>query len=189
MIITISGYPGSGKSTVGTLLAKKLQYRFVSMGDLRGEIAMEHGMTIDELNKLGETEDWTDKKTDQKLIASAKQDNTVFDSRTAFYFLPHSLKVFLDVSPDEGAQRILRDPRSDERAGKDREEQQRFLQQRIASDKKRYRTYYGFDFEQKNHYDLWIDTTHRTPGEVVNIILTEVDRRSKWLSRENPLHQ
>ena len=38
MIITISGLPGSGKSTIGKMLAKKLGYKFYSMGDLRGKI-------------------------------------------------------------------------------------------------------------------------------------------------------
>jgi len=50
MIITIGGEPGSGKSTVANIVAQKLGYKHYSTGDLRGEIAMRHGLTIDELN-------------------------------------------------------------------------------------------------------------------------------------------
>jgi len=36
MIITIAGEGGSGKSTVARILAKKLDYKHYSTGDLRG---------------------------------------------------------------------------------------------------------------------------------------------------------
>jgi len=54
MIITISGLPGSGKTSVGKLIAERLGYEFLSIGDLRGSFASKKGLTIDELNKLGE---------------------------------------------------------------------------------------------------------------------------------------
>ena len=80
MIITITGKPGSGKSTVGKLVAKTLNYKFFSAGDLRGEIAMKHGMTIDQLNEVGKTEIWTDKECDDLLAKMGEeQDNMVFD--------------------------------------------------------------------------------------------------------------
>ncbi|MBU0540313.1 AAA family ATPase, partial [Patescibacteria group bacterium] len=64
MIITISGVPGSGKTTVAKILAERLGMKFYSMGDLRGKMATERGLTIDELNKLGETEAFTDNDVD-----------------------------------------------------------------------------------------------------------------------------
>ena len=78
MIITISGKPGSGKSTIAKIIAKKLKYDFFSAGDYRGEMAIKKGMTIDQLNKLGEKEDWTDKQVDDELKRiSKKKDNIV----------------------------------------------------------------------------------------------------------------
>jgi cytidylate kinase len=45
MIITLSGYPGSGKSTAGKLLAAKLGYNRYSIGDLQRRLAAEHNLT------------------------------------------------------------------------------------------------------------------------------------------------
>ena len=107
MIITISGMPGSGKTTVAKLLAKRLGYEHYSMGDLRGKMAMERGISIDELNKLGEKESWTDKEADdyQKKLGET-EDNFVTDGRTGFHFIPHSRKIFLKVDLRIGAERI-----------------------------------------------------------------------------------
>lgn len=52
MIITISGDIGSGKSTTGKLLAKKLDYKYLSTGAIQRQIAEEMGMTTLELNIL-----------------------------------------------------------------------------------------------------------------------------------------
>jgi len=177
MIITISGLPGSGKSTVGKMLAEKLGYRFYSVGDLRGKWALEKGMTINELNELGENEEWTDKKADECQTEIGKRDdNLVIDGRLAFHFIPNSFKVFLAVDPDEGARRIFKDnsgKRSDEKKV-GLKQLRSGLEERIKSDEKRYKKYYGLDFRDKGHYDLVIDTTRLEPDEVVSKILKAI---------------
>ena len=50
--ITISGYPGAGKSTGGKILAKTLNYDFFSAGDFRRMAATQLGIDIDTLNFL-----------------------------------------------------------------------------------------------------------------------------------------
>lgn len=50
--ITISGYPGAGKSTTGKLLASRLGYDFFSAGDFRRMAATKLGIDIDTLNYL-----------------------------------------------------------------------------------------------------------------------------------------
>lgn len=50
--ITISGYPGAGKSTTGRMLAERLHYDFFSAGHFRREAATELGVDIDTLNIL-----------------------------------------------------------------------------------------------------------------------------------------
>ena len=60
MIITLSGMPGSGKSTVAKILSKKLRMSRYYMGGIRREMARKMGLTIDELNKLGERDPSSD---------------------------------------------------------------------------------------------------------------------------------
>lgn len=50
--ITISGYPGAGKSTNGKILASRLGYDFFSAGHFRREAAKELDVDIDTLNLL-----------------------------------------------------------------------------------------------------------------------------------------
>ena len=172
MIISISGPPGSGKNTIAALLAKKLRMKHYSMGDLRGKMALEMSMTLDELNKLGEKEAFTDKEIDeyQKKLGKT-EDNFVIDGRLSFYFIPHSIKIYLDVSLEEGARRIFKNPRKDEKRYNSIKETIKANKARIASDKKRYKMYYNIDCYDKSHYDFVINTTNLIADKVVQKIL------------------
>lgn len=168
MIITISGLPGSGKSTIGKRLAKQLGYRFYSMGDLRGKMAMERNMSIDQLNKLGESEEWTDQEVDeyQKKLGQT-EDNFVIDGRLSWHFIPQSFKVFLTVNVEEGARRIFKRQRPDESPVKSVEEMAAQIRARIASDNTRYQKWYGVQFDDPKNYNITIDTTAISPKQVV----------------------
>ncbi len=180
MIITISGKPGSGKSTVGRLLAKKLGYRFFSAGDLRGRIAMERGLTIDQLNEIGKTEKWTDEECDKLLEKMGKTENDlVFDSRLAWHFVPNSFKIFLDVDLKEAAKRIFSSIRSDEARHNSVDEMLDAITKRMNSDDERYKKWYGLSYLDLTHYDLVIDTTQLTPDKTVTKIMQELKKRQK----------
>ena len=49
--ITLSGFAGTGKSTVGKILGDKLGYEFVSVGDFSRDYAQKMGLTINEFQK------------------------------------------------------------------------------------------------------------------------------------------
>lgn len=178
MIITISGKPGAGKSTVGKEVAKQLGMKYYSVGDLRGKMAQDRGMTIEELNKLGESQDFTDREADEYQASLAKkEDGFVMDSRLGFKFIPDSIKVFLDVETKEAARRIFKDTRSDERIYHSVEDVEKALVERLASDTKRYMQYYDVDYLDKSNFDLIIDTTEDSPDVFVNQIVEFVRSR------------
>ena len=74
MIITIAGTAGSGKSSVGKLLAKRLNYKHYSMGDLQRNIAEEQGISLLELSKLEEKDRSIDEEVDQRQISLGREE-------------------------------------------------------------------------------------------------------------------
>jgi cytidylate kinase len=180
MIISLSGVPGSGKTTVGKILAERLGMNFYSVGGLRGKMALERGITIDELNKLGESDASTDTSVDDyQRELGLKEDQFVIEGRLSWHFIPHSFKIFLDCDPRESARRIYegqkaRDgkERHDEKIYESVEEAQAAIESRVASDLLRYQKYYQIDYRAPSNYDLLLDTTEmKGPNETAEKIL------------------
>ena len=184
MIISISGKPGSGKSTLGKMLAEKLGYQHYYVGGMRRFMARERGLTLEELNALGEREGWTDKEVDeyQKELA-AREDNFVIEGRTSFYFIPSSLKIFINVSPEEGARRVyleLQDQKNTRNEAKNLDSIEDVLEshkKRITSDALRYKKYYGIDIEATSPYDLVLDSTDLTIDQAFEKLYAFVAKR------------
>ena len=178
MKITIGGKAGSGKSSVARMVAERLGYRHYSMGDLRGKMAMDMGITIDELNRIGEKEDWTDKKIDeQSKKIGETEDNFVMDTWLGFHFVPDSLKIFLDVSLEEGSRRIFRDQRPDEERKETVEGVKDMVRKRLEDNRKRWKKLYNVDYLDKGNYDLVIDTTDLTKEQVVEKIIGFIESK------------
>lgn len=179
MIITLAGYPGSGKSTVGKLLANKLGYTRYSIGDIQRNLAHEHSMTLQEWQSHEETDDSFDRKVDDdQRSLGLTEDNLVVDGRLSWYFIPHALKIFLDVSPAEGARRIFehakQGDRQDENPYTSVEQVMSQASDRVESENKRYMAYHGVNWDDKSKFDLVIDTTNIGPNEVVQQIIDKM---------------
>ncbi len=177
MIITISGMPGSGKSTVGKILVKKLGYKHYSMGDFYGEIAMARGITIDEILNLAKTDASIDKTIDERQKNISKnEDNIIIDSVLGFHFIPNSLKVFIDVDPKIAGERVFKDQRPDEPRVSSIEEATEMLMSRPKINDERYKKYYGISYMDRSQYDLVIDSSNMTPEEVADKIIEAIKK-------------
>ncbi|OGY42716.1 MAG: hypothetical protein A2Y67_01480 [Candidatus Buchananbacteria bacterium RBG_13_39_9] len=181
-IITISGTPGSGKSTIAQKLAEKLNAERIYVGAIRRQLAREKNMTLEELNFYALTHPETDVDIDQKIAKqareAAKKDLVIVEGRTQFHFIPESFKIFVKVSIKEGACRIWKQIQN-EKERKERNEGEKKslkdlvadIKKRIANDKKRYKKYYNLDHTDESHYDLVIDTTKLTANQATAKIL------------------
>jgi cytidylate kinase len=187
MIITVGGRSGAGKTSVARALARRLGYKFYSMGDLRGKMAMERGMTIDELNEIGKKEIWTDKEVDefQKKLGK-KENNFIIEGWLSFNFIPHSFKIFLDVDSEAAAKRIFKNQRPDEEPQGSIQAVLKMIKKRMAESQKRYKKYYGVDCFCEECYDLVINTTNLTISQVVSKIITEL---KIWKSKNKTRRQ
>lgn len=176
MIITISGKPGSGKSTITNKLAKKLKLKKYSVGDFIRELAKKQNKTLLQFNKENESDIKIDKLVDdwQKKIGKT-EDNFIINGRLSYYFIHNSIKVFLDVSEEEGSRRIMLDNRKEE-IMKDKKQAIKLWKQRMSSDKKRYKKFYNLNPFKKSQYDLIVDTTNLTRSQVVKKVLEFVEK-------------
>jgi CMP/dCMP kinase len=172
LIITISGKPGSGKSTVAKVLAARLGLDHFSAGDFMREMAAERHQTVLELSRDAEDDPGVDLEIDQRTAhLGGERDGFVMDSRLAWYFIPHSLKVFLDVDIAEAARRIFSAKRVTEVENVDVETTMHSTLARQASESTRYHRYYGIDYLDPAHYDLVVDTTGLLADAVVDSIV------------------
>lgn len=183
MIISISGAPGSGKSTIGKKLAKELSWPRYYIGGLRRQAAEDKGLTLAEYNKLGEKDDSTDVEVDEyQRKLGEKEDNFVIEGRTSWYFIPHSFKIYLDVDIKEGARRIFghlqqKNDRNEDNNLKTEMDVVNSANNRVKSDKIRYEKYYDIDVYNHHNYDFYLDTTSMSEDEVWQAVYGEVIKR------------
>jgi len=171
--ITISGYAGTGKSTVGRMLAERLGYRFLSVGNFAREFAeKEFGMSINEFQTKCKEEPNLDDFVNLRFSGLCNgEENIVADFRLGFRFVENSLNILFVLSEEEAFKRL---------AGADRKmEQIDFESMRVRNEnmRRRFIEKYGVDFADENNYDLVIDTGEKTPGEVVWQILATMENR------------
>lgn len=169
MKIALCGRPCSGKSAVGKILAEELHLKHYSAGDYMRRLALEQGTTIEEFTK-SRAKKW-DYEVDSWMENIGKtQENFIFDGHLAFYFLPDAIKIFLDVTYEQGAQRIFLKQRSSESKSQTVKELAKKIQQRWEDERKLYKSLYNLDIDDKKNYTLYIDTTGLSIDQVIQEI-------------------
>ena len=176
MHITITGKLGSGKSTVAKKLVELYGFEIFSTGAILRAAAAERGMDVLELNKELSAKLDSDRSMDDlidnttiRVAAERKDDKLIFDSRMAWHFVPDSFKVFVTVAPCVAAARVMKDPRPGEPC-EDENALCAELVERSKVEQARFRALYGVDYYDYNNYNLVVDSSHRTPDEVVALI-------------------
>ncbi len=183
-IITISGKPGSGKSSTADKVAEMLGYTRFSSGDMVREMLESRGMTLQEFNERAKTEHSLDREIDAKLRELRNKDDIIVDSRLGFYWLPESFKVYLDIDMDTASARIFSDMQSNKKRAKGAGMMQNLgevnwqVRKRMQEEQKRYKTLYGVDPYDSSRFDLVVNTSRHSPQTVA---LTVFDEYKKWL--------
>lgn len=182
-IITLSGMLGSGKSTIGKMLAEQLGYTFYSTGNVQRAIAKEYGVTTLELNEMCKTNPEIDQKIDSVFIELPLQGiNYVVDSRMAFHFIPSSFKVKLNVDTKVAGERIMNDTlRTGEKKYKTVQEAVDSLLSRRALEVERFKRIYHVDIDNDYNFDIVIDTTKKSPEEICKQIISRFEKFKKRL--------
>lgn len=160
-------------------VAQAMGLRHFSAGDFMRQMATERGVSILALSHTAQNQDTIDREIDARTERlGVEDDNFVLDARLGWRFIPHSIKVFLDVRPEVAAARIFGAGRGGEPENVDLESTLRAMETRAASEEERYRSYYGIDYLDRANYDLVVDTSDLEVDEVVERILAHIDLAS-----------
>lgn len=168
--ITLSGFAGSGKSTVGKILADRLACEFISVGNYSRKIASdEYHMTINEFQDLCKKDPSVDSETDQRFKDYCNQQQRIIvDYRLGFKFVNPAFHVLMKVSDKVAYQRI------NDAARKHEETDLESIQERNRSMRQRFLDTYGVDFTDETHYNLVVDTDKLNPFQIAALILEKI---------------
>jgi cytidylate kinase len=171
-VITVSGTPGSGKSTVAELLHKKLGVTYVYSGIIFRETAKKYKMSLEDFGKFCEKNSEVDKELDEKQVKILKKGNVILEGRLAGWLayqnnIP-SFKIFIDANLNTRVKRIIN------REDGDIKKRKNEIIERERSESTRYKKYYDIDIDDISIYDLIVDSTDKTPEEIVNLIIEKI---------------
>ncbi len=176
MIITITGKPCSGKSTIAHILEDEYGFTRYSVGDIFKEEAKKRNMSSEEFNdfcmKNAEYDYFIDNKT-KELGKTLSDKKVVFDSRLAWHFIPHSFKVYVDLSIDEMTRRLVNSNRTGKEQYEDAVLAKNSLLNRRQLEIDRYKMIYNVNIEDLKNYDFVISSENLTANEVASKIYNE----------------
>lgn len=171
MKITISGLPGSGTTTVARILAKRLNLKLISAGEIFRDLAAKRGMTLVEFGKYAENNPEVDLLIDktQKELAE-KEEDAVVEGRLSGYMVKNpDLKVWLFADAEIRYERIAK------REGKDIAVVRGETKKREELERRRYEKFYSINIDDWSIYDLAINSGRFDAEKIVEIILKALD--------------
>lgn len=185
LIISLNGQEGSGKSTIATMIAERLNIPRFYIGQIFRDMAKEKGMTMSEFRKACDQDLSIDRKLDDFVVSlPEKHKSFIIESRTAWHFIPQSLKIYLQVDSETAAERIYKglaekNNRGNEDANLDSVENiKQSILRRRAEDSERYFSFYGIRQDDEKNYDLIINTTNLTIDEVFEKAIAFINEKS-----------
>ncbi len=185
-IISFNGQEGSGKSTIATMVAQKLSWPRYYMGQMFRDMAKEKELDLVEFRKICDNDPNFDKKVDDYVVKLSKeQDHFIIESRTAWHFIPDSLKIYLKVDPLAAAERILKSMSKEQNRGNEDnksgltsiEKIKESILKRRKEDSERYFSLYGIRQDDEKNYDLIVDTTALTIDEVFSRVMNFIETK------------
>lgn len=186
-IITLSGKPGSGKSSTADKVAELLGYTRYSSGELVRRVLKKHGISLADFNARAKQDHSLDQEIDEELRRLRKEKDIVIDARLGFYWIPESFKVYLELDTDVAIARIYKDAVENLNRGSEVSlsgsihDIQTQVLQRMHDEQTRFRNLYGIDPYDTSNFDLVINTARHSPQTVA---LTIFDNYKKWLTSD-----
>lgn len=172
LFITVSGPPGCGATSLSDRLAKAIGCPHVAGGDIFRELADERDMTLTQLSAKAQESDEIDRALDRRLRAIAEKWGTankpfVLQGRLAGWLAGNraDLRIRLDAPEDVRTERIS-----------GREETAAEMRVREVGEAGRYQSYYDVDIEDREFYDLHLNTARWSLDGVFEIVRAAIEQ-------------
>ena len=187
MLIIVSGFAGSGKSSLTDSLGKELGMKIIHASALLKEMRTE-GIGALEKENIEKIKDWweseeakefmkkrqkdtsLDEALDKKLLETAEKGTVVLDSWTMPYlYKGEAIRIWLDASPETRAKRVA------SRDNRDYEEVLAKIRARDEETKSLYERLYHFKMgENLKVFELVVDTNNLNQEEVFEKVIEKI---------------
>jgi cytidylate kinase len=171
LFITVSGPPGCGATSLCTRLSEAMDCPYVSGGDIFREIAEDRGLTLTQLSAKAQESDEIDHALDRHLREIAEQWGAaskpfILESRLAGWLAGDraDLRIYLDAPEEVRKERI-----------EAREETAAEMRVREVGEAGRYRSYYDIDPDEREFYDLSVNTARWSQAGVFDLVRTAIE--------------
>lgn len=168
MLITISGLPGSGTTTLSRLVARALELERVPGGEVFRQLAAEAGMTLAEFGLYAQSHPEIDEELDARLTERARRGGCVVESRLAGWLATRAgldaLRVWVDCDDAVRAARVA------ERDGIDVDRARAENEARARLEHERYLAVYDIDLTDRSAYDLVLDSSTDPPDALADAV-------------------
>jgi cytidylate kinase len=153
LIIAISGFHGTGKSTYAKTLAKEFGLRHISAGMIFRKIAKEKRISLKELSKIAEKNQRIDRMIDEKTKREAKKGNAILEGHLAGWMANDyaGIKIFLTAPNSVRLERIAKR----EKISLKEARQILYLEN---AERKRWKKIYKINTEDLSIYDIVLNT-------------------------------
>jgi cytidylate kinase len=173
LLVTISGLPGSGTTTISRLVADALGLERLPGGEVFRQMAAEAGMTLTEFGVHVQGHPEIDRELDDRLAARAAQGDCVIESRLAGWLATRAglpaVRVWVDCDDQVRAARVA------DREGTSLTQALIDNADRSDLERGRYRAVYEIDLDDRSTYDMLLDSTER-PAEALAAAIVEQAR-------------
>ncbi len=187
MIITVSGAPGAGDTSLAKDLSKKLNYKLITTGETFKELAKKEGLQVGksgsaiklwekQLKNKKEMKKFHKKFDKAQRELALKNKNCIVNARLGAFTIPEAdLKIYLTASQKIRVKRVVkRDKISYKKALEEATKREKIERREVKK-------MYGFDYAKDLHvYDLIINTdTHKIKDttDMALIFVKAVKRR------------
>ena len=166
--ITLSGEVASGKTTVGKLLAERLNYEFISLGTIIREKADAEGLSIVDFQKKCQNDPGMDLEIDKDFSNFCNErDQLVIDYRMGFHFIEEAFHIYLKISEENAVERL--------KSAKRHNESFETVRERNDSFKNQFLNAYQVDYTAASNFNLIINIEKSfTPEQIVETIMNNL---------------